>query len=386
MFEVTASETLEGALESADFVVISIEPGPVTMRYADLEIPGEYGIIQPVGDTTGPGGVLRALRAVPVYEEFAHRIVAACPKAWVINYTNPMTLCTAALYAAEPGIKAFGCCHEVFNTQEILAKWAGEWFETEVPDRREIRLDLAGVNHFTFATSAFWDGRALLPLVREKAVQADFFADRTDTALDRKAREKWFDHDTLIACDFLLRFGALGAAGDRHLTEFVPWYLSGEEELHRWGVVLTPYSWRVEQMKKFSRREPDAPLEPSGEEGVDQMKALLGIDPLITNVNIPNRGQLQGLPAGAVVETYAHFSRDEIRPIVSSPLPPALESMTLRISQTQSMILQAALRRDRDMAFQALLCDPLVRIPTDKAWKMFLEMLEYARGYLPVLS
>ncbi len=382
-FEVNAVKTMKEALEGAHFVVISIEPGPITMRYADLEIPAKYGILQPVGDSTGPGGILRALRAVPIYEEYARQIMDYCPKAWVINYTNPMTLCTAVLYAVEPEIKAFGCCHEVFNTQAILARLVGEWFGVQEPDRAEIQLDIAGVNHFTFATSASWDGRGLFPHLRGMIAKEGFFSDHTAEALARRENQLWFTHDALIAFDYFRRFGVLGAAGDRHLVEFVPWYLGSEEELHRWGVILTPYSWRVERMKTFSQRSADAPLEPSGEEGVDQMQALLGIKPLVTNVNIPNRGQMAGMPDGAVVETYAQFRQDEIRPVVSRPLPGMLESIIFHIAEVQAAVLEAALERDRDLAFQALLNDPLVRIPTDRAWEMFLEMLDHTKEFLP---
>lgn len=163
-FETCVPESLSDALDGADFVVSSIEPGPITMRYADLEIPRRYGILQSVGDTVGPGGLLRAMRAVGTHLEFAHAIMEHCPEAWVVNYTNPMTLCTSALYAAEPGIKAFGCCHEVFGTQRRIGKWVQEWFDLETPPpRREIVLDIAGVNHFTLARGVAWQEQDLFP-------------------------------------------------------------------------------------------------------------------------------------------------------------------------------------------------------------------------------
>jgi alpha-galactosidase len=382
-FRVRAVRSAQEALEGSDFVVLSIEPGSITMRYADLEIPRRYGILQPVGDTTGPGGILRALRAVPIYEDYAHQIMTACPRAWVINYTNPMTICTASLYAAEPGIKAFGCCHEVFGTQERLADWVGRWFKTEPPDRRFLRLDITGVNHFTFATAASWDGHDLFPRIRDMIADPAFFADRSETAARRRAEEKWFENDGLIACDFFARFGVLGAAGDRHLAEFVPWYLTSEENLHRWGVTRTPYEWRVARLSRLSRREPGAPLTPSGEEGVQQMRALLGDDSLVANVNLPNRGQAPDLPPGAVVETYARFERDEIRPLLSRPLPPLLASIVSHVAKVQQTTLEAARLGDREMAFQALIADPLVRISTDDARRMFAEMLDHAREALP---
>jgi alpha-galactosidase len=382
-FQVRAVDGPEKALQGADFVVLSIEPGPISMRYADLEIPAKYGIVQPVGDTTGPGGILRALRAVPVYEDYSHRIMVHCPRAWVINYTNPMTICTAALYAAEPEIRAFGCCHEVFGTQRRLAALVADWFGVQRPDEKVIRLDVAGVNHFTFATAALWENVDLFPRLLEMIGAEGFFADHTAEALKRREQESWFESDGLIAFDFLARFGALGAAGDRHLAEFVPWYLGSEEDLHRWGVVLTPYSWRVRRSEKPSRREVEAPLLSSGEEGVRQILALLGGGSFVTNVNVPNRGQVPGLPTGAVVESYAHFEQRRIRPIVSRPLPLALAGITRHIVDLQSITLRAARTRDRDLAFQALLSDPLVRIPTDRAWQMFGEMLDHAAEALP---
>ena len=127
-FKACAVKTLGACLKAADFVVISIEPGPIEARYADLEIPLKYGIVQPVGDSTGPGGILRALRSIPVYAQFAASIMEHCPRAWVINYTNPMTICTRTLYAVAPKIRAFGCCHEVFGSQQRNAKLADGWF------------------------------------------------------------------------------------------------------------------------------------------------------------------------------------------------------------------------------------------------------------------
>jgi galacturan 1,4-alpha-galacturonidase len=382
-FSVVAVDSLDDALRGADFVVISIEPGPITMRFADLEIPATSGIHQPVGDTTGPGGILRALRSVPLFEGFAHAIARHCPNAWVINYTNPMTLCVSALYAAEPSLKAFGCCHEVFGVQERIASLVGRWRSMPSPQRHEIRMQIAGVNHFTFATAASFEGEDLFPRLKAMISGPDFFADRTAEALKRRDAEQWFDSDGLVSCDFLRTFGALGAAGDRHLAEFVPWYATGPESLHRWGVVLTPYQWRVRRMQSVSTRDPAAPLTASGEEGVAQMHALLGLADLTTNVNVPNRGQAPFLPPGAVVESYATFEKDRVTPLVGPALPRALAIHVQRVAEVQRITLDAALRRDRDIALQALLADPLVHISTDAARRMFDEMLRYAKDHLP---
>jgi len=388
-FQVNAYHTAAEALAGADFVFLSILPGPMWMFANDLDIPAKYGILQTVGDTTGPGGISRALRSVPIYLDYAHQIMAHCPDAWVINYTNPMTLCTSAFYAAEPEIKAFGCCHEVFGTQMRLARLVEQYLDVPRPDRREIHTEIAGVNHFTFATAAHWNGIDLYPLVERTMGEPGFWDDLTEWALEQQAQGNWFHSQARIACYFLRRFGVLGAAGDRHLAEFVPWYLVSEENLNRFGVILTPSSYRLGTWAPPAGTSPRPPrpddghLHRTGEEGVDQMLALLGVRNLDTNVNLPNRGQLPDLPLGAIVETNAQFRKDSLAPVVPKPLPAGAHNLVRRAIEVQRMTLQAAVERDVDLAFQALLLDPLCRIPVDPAWAMFVELLQANREMLP---
>ena len=382
-FETYATKTSAQALKGADFVFLSILPGPVEMMVNDLDIPARYGILQPVGDTTGPGGISRAMRAVPTYQDYAHQIMRFCPNAWVINYTNPMTLCVAALYAAEPEIKAFGCCHEVFGTQGMLAGVVADEMNVRRPKRQAIHTEVVGVNHFTFARRATWRGRDLYPTLRRKMRTRDFWKDRTDWSREQKRRGIYFASQELVAFDFLRRYGVLGAAGDRHLAEFVPWYAESEETLHRYGVVLTPSSYRLDQYRRPPEAAPaerarpkqkPARLKPSGEEGVGQLLALLGFRDLDTNVNLPNRGQIPWLPQGAVVETNAALRRDSVTPLATSAVPAGLAALIRRVVDNQQLTLAAAMAKDTDMAFQAVLNDPLCTIPTDSAWRMFKEL------------
>lgn len=384
-FDVTVVPELEDALEGADFVVISIEPGPIEYRHADLEIPARYGVLQTVGDTTGPGGILRAMRSAGIFEDFGRRIQKTAPDAWVINYTNPMAVCTASLLRGGPGLKVFGCCHEVFSTQKLLAQKVAEWFDVTKPGREEICLDIAGVNHFTWATSARWNGRELLPLLAESISDDKVFDSRESQARERVAAGRWFESDHLVALDLLRRFGALGAAGDRHLVEFLPWYLTGESNLYRWGVVQTPYSWRLSRMsapRKTAEEITNGTLAPSGEEGVQQIEAILGLRELTTNINLPNQGQLCCAPHGVIVETYAEFGKNQVRPLLAGTPPTGVEALIRRAAEDQQLLLDAISSRSLDKAFQSLLASPLVRIPTDKARAMFDEMVAATREML----
>ncbi len=382
---VRAARSLADALRGADAVVISTEPGPVTMRYADLVIPARHGILQTVGDTTGPGGLVRAMRAIPDYLDFGEAIARHCPRAWVINYTNPMTLCTAALHATFPAIRAFGCCHEVLGVRTRLASDVARWLDVPVPPGEEIELDIAGLNHFTWATAARWLGTDLFPFIAQDAARPA--ASRNASALARKnrAREEWFESPGLVALDLFRRYGALGAAGERHLVEFLPEYLRDEQTLHRWGVVATPYAWRLRHRKgpdeslDALRRQP---LKPSGEEGVRMLEALTGHGEFVTSVNLPNTGQMPGLPPGAIVETNARFSAGQIAPLVPRRLAPAAEARVRHAADVQAQILAAARARDVSAAFNALIADPLCARPIDDTRTMFSKMLAHARTHL----
>jgi galacturan 1,4-alpha-galacturonidase len=394
-FRVTWTTNLRRALRGADFVVIGISPGPASMFAHDLDIPLRYGVLQTVGDTTGPGGISRALRTVPLMTRFAEAVAEHCPKAWVVNYTNPMTLATAALHAAAPGIKAFGSCHEVAAATRRLTAIADGYAGSARPSGKPIHMDIAGVNHFTFATTARRGAPNLFTLVDRHLREPGRFADQTAYARDNAARGAFWDHRGLIAMDLYRRFGALGAAGDRHLAEFVPWYLAdGESGLHRWGVVVTPSSLRTGVWRPAPGVVPapnplapssDVPerLTPSGEEGVAQMCALAGAGDLVTNVNLPNEGQMPDLPPGAIVETNAMFQSDSVRAIAPKPLPEALSALVRRIVDVHRLTLQAGRSRDFDTALQAVLLDPLCRLSTDRAAAMLRELIQANRELLP---
>ena len=378
VLSVSVASTLDEGLRGADFVIIAIEPGLTEIRKFDLELPEEYGILQSVGDTTGPGGLMRARRAIPLFIDFARAIEKNCPDAWVINYTNPMTLCTSALYKGYPGIKALGCCHEVFHTESYIAAFIAEKRGIETPDRREIDIDVSGLNHFTFVTKARYKGEDVMPLFKEYVKNNDVFADRTESAKGRVKEGKWFDSDHLVALRFLRDFDTLGAAGDRHLAEFVPFFLTSDEDVWRYGFVRTPYSYRAAEdiRKKNKVYTPDELIaKPSDEEGVDIILSLAGERTLKTNINIPNIGQVGYLKKGHIVESNGYISANSIVPIVSTDPSLSIQAMVQRIEAEQSIALEAILGNDMDKLFEAFILDPLVDIPIDKAHELFERML-----------
>ena len=166
-WEYKTYKTIEEALTGADFVVISILPGTFDEMAVDVHMPERLGIWQSVGDTAGPGGIIRALRTIPMFVEIAEAIKKYSPNAWVINYTNPMTLCVKTLYHVFPEIKAFGCCHEVFGTQKVLKGIAEETFGLKDIPRQDIHVNVLGINHFTWFDYASYKGIDLFPVYRD---------------------------------------------------------------------------------------------------------------------------------------------------------------------------------------------------------------------------
>jgi alpha-galactosidase len=384
-----AVSALEDALREADFVVLSIQPGTLECMAQEIAIAEAYGLFFPVGDTTGAPGLVRGLRAAAIYADFARAIASICPRAWVINYTNPMTICTRTLTRVEPGLKAFGCCHEVFATQSLLADLASQHLSvTPAPTRDEIRVNVLGLNHFTWIDRAYYGEVNLLDVVRRHIAQPGVLRPYTPDEVERWGN--WFRSAEQVKFALFQRYGLLAAAGDRHLVEFVPGYIRSPETLFRWGVIRTPVAWRIERWRAAPQRTRDllagrAPLAlgASGEEGVAQIKALLGLGDTVTNVNLENQGQVANLPLRAVVETNARFSRDEVRPLAAGALPPGLQSLMARHVSNQEMIIEAALTRDRELAFQAVLNDPTNCLPIDETWEMFNQMLQASRDFLP---
>jgi len=375
-----AVETLAEALNGADFVFISIQPGPLGMMAHEVAVAEKYGMFFPVGDTTGAPGLMRGLRSAIIFEGFGHAIAEHCPEAWVINYTNPMTICTRTLTKAEPGLKVFGCCHEVFGTQHLLAELAQESLSLpEIPNRDEIRVNVFGINHFTWIDRADFQGQDLLRIARQHIEKTGVL--RPYTREEVETEGDWFQDHHQIKFELLKRYGSLAAAGDRHLSEFVPGFTHSPEELFRWGIIRTPVAWRIERWKiapQIVRDYLEGRLkwtpQQSGEEALRQIRALLGLEDFITNVNTENVGQVSNLPLHAVVETNAHFSRDRVTPLTAGSLPPGVHGLVSRHVANQEMIIEAALGKDQNLAFQAVFNDPTTRLPIDKAWAMFNEI------------
>ena len=383
-------DSLRSALLGADFVVISILPGTFDEMESDVHLPERLGICQSVGDTAGPGGLVRALRAIPMFVTIAEAVRDYAPASWVINYTNPMSVLVKTLYEVFPKIKAFGCCHEVFGTEKVLAAAVEEVLGLGPVRREDVHVNVLGINHFTWFDQASYKGYDLFPVYEE-------FIRRHPEGYnepDRNWMNSTFNCAHLVKFDLFRRFGAIAAAGDRHLAEFMPGdeYLRDPETVTRWKFGLTPVSWRKKDLQeRLARSErlyegtEKFRLEPTGEEGILLIKSLCGLTRVVSNVNIPNRFQAPDLPASAVVETNAVFSRDSVRPVLAGSLPESLLPLVKVHTDGHELILDAALRCSFEPAFEAFMNDPLVRgrISATDGRTLLRDMIRNTLRYLP---
>ncbi len=387
------ADSLEEAVTGSDFVIISILPGTFDEMETDVHMPERIGVWQSVGDTVGPGGVVRALRTIPMIVRIAEAVKKCAPEAWVINYTNPMATCVRALYHAFPEIKAFGCCHEVFGTQKILKNMCEERLGMENVDRREIIVNVLGINHFTWFNEASCRGVDLFPVYRE------FVAENNKTGLDKKD-ENWMNDlegcssKNLVKFDLFERYGWIAAAGDRHLVEFMPGneYLKDPETVKSWGYKLTKVSGRKEELKKRMAKSDrliageELELKPSGEEGVALIKAILGLGRFVSNVNIPNTyGQIPNLPRETVVETNAVFAKDSIKPVVAGMLKDDIRMLILPHAINQDRILRAAVNCEFEPALCAMMEDANMsaKCTKEQAEELLKDMINATKKYLP---
>src|SRR6478672_2391639 len=262
------------ALPGADYVVVCISTGAFESMRHDLEIPERYGIKQSVGDTVGPGGVMRSLRNIPVLLDIARDIEELCPDAWMLNITNPMTtLCRAV--TRETSVKTVGLCHEITGAQYTLSQILDV-------DFRSFDFEVVGVNHLPIITKLFIDGADAMDRLREKLADPEKLADEPIYLPVELRRELGNVADDFTKRDLVTsnqvkfalfeRFGVLPGAGDRHLVEFFPGFLTEESEWgKRWNVGLTSIAdrevWVDRYKDQFARLRTitEVPKMPSGE-------------------------------------------------------------------------------------------------------------------------
>ncbi|WP_423464926.1 alpha-glucosidase/alpha-galactosidase [Promicromonospora sp. MS192] len=337
---VVASADRRTALEGADFVINMIQVGGVEATYKDLQIPERYGLRQTIGDTTGVGGIFRALRTFPVLTALAADMRELCPDAWLLNYTNPMAMNVWWLSVVAPELKVAGLCHSVYWTAHDLAELVG------VPVEKT-RYRAAGVNHQAWLLEWEHQGRDLYPLLRERIA--------ADPELERRVRVEIFR-----------RIGYYPTETSEHSSEYLSWFLRSDAQIERYRLQPLEYVGisrenlaELERARQTLAAGGDLELEEGASEYAPQI-----IHSLVTgtrreiHVNVPNRGLIDNLGQDAVVEVPAVVDADGVAPVAMGALPIQCAAVNQAYVSVGRLTVEAARTGNPLLVRQAALMDP----------------------------
>jgi alpha-galactosidase len=382
-WKVSSTTRRREALPGSDYIVNCIEvSGTACVRF-DNDIPMKYGVDQCIGDTTGPGGLFKGLRTIPVFLEVLKDAEELCPRALVLNYTNPMSMmCLAA--GRSSSMQVVGLCHSVQGTSHLLAKRA------EVP-YEEMNFECAGVNHLAWFTRLEHKGKDLYPKLKAMA--------RQDLAGKPSNKDDAWDR---VRKDLMLQFGAFTTEGSGHNSEYLPYYRKRKDVMKtycgagyeggsrfyatnwpRWRKEVDQRRLRILQGKEsidtkrsweyaswiIEAHQKDVPYRIFG----NVMNSKDGSGPLISN-----------LPTDGCVELACMIDGQGIHPTRYGKLPAQMAGVCDSNMRMFDLGAQAAIERSKEMAIHALMLDPLTSAVCSlkEIRKMTEELFKAEKPYL----
>jgi alpha-galactosidase len=365
-------EQRRDALKGSDFVVNAIQVGgyrPSTV--IDFEIPKKYGLRQTIADTLGIGGIMRALRTIPVMLDFARDMEAVCPEALFLNYTNPMAILTGALLRMT-SIRAVGLCHSVQSCVPRLLEELG----MEI-DERDTRWSIAGINHMAWLTEISHNGIDLYPEIKRRAVEKN--------AAARSAGGP--KHDDMVRLEILRHFGYYVTESSEHTSEYSPYWIKSSDPglIDEFNIPLDEYPRRCERQIADWKNQRAEVVQNRGlthtrshEYGSSIMEAIVTGRPTRIHGNLLNRGLIPNLSPLACVEVPCLVDRNGVQGVAVAPLPPQCAALNSTNISVQELTIQAAMTGEREYVYQAAYLDPhtAAELSLDKIRSMVDELLE----------
>ena len=349
-FEVEAYNHYKAALPGADFVIFTYAVGAYAAWKRDIATCTRFGVNQSVGDTIGPGAVIRILRSIPLALEIAHEMEKVCPEAYIINYTNPEGAQCLAIQKYSK-IKSFGLCH---GTPDTAADLARKVFGVE---SQKLVYEAAGVNHLTWFTALSIDGQDVYPQLRERL------------------RETGYAKKEQVSFDLYRIFGLYPAPGDRHVQEFFSTFLRDKVIERRdltWknNDFIVVDGWRREDARLMDEildhdRGYEHFLTGSGESATHFMRALATGTTTTEMVNVQNRGYIENISDGVIVELPTFVNQMGLKPMHIGRLPDAIAAKCESLGREYLLLVDAAVTGDADKARAAMYMDPLCAMCDD---------------------
>jgi len=375
-WEVVASTDRKEVMAGSDFIINTIEVSGVQTVQYDYEIPLKYGVDQCIGDTVGPGGIMKALRTIPPWLEILKDAEDLCPEAYVLNYTNPMSMMMLATFRASK-MKAVGLCHSVQGTSINLADYL------EIP-YEELEWKCAGINHMAWFTELTHEGKDVYPALKEKA----------------RGNKEIYERDP-VKFELLFHLGYFVTESSGHMSEYVPYFRKRSElidkycrEGYRGGRGFYAKNWPKwrERLDDFRKKVIAGEVEPDLRRSVEYACEI--IEGVVFNRckviygNVLNSGLIINLPQNEVVEVACLIDRTGIHPTYFGELPPQLAALNKSNMAVYDLTVRAIMNNSYEMAEQALMLDPLTAAvcSLEEMRNMFAELYKAEKDYIPKLE
>ena len=327
------------AIDGADFVLNMVQIGGHEATLRDFEIPARYGLRQSIADTLGVGGIFRMLRTAPHMLAVGNEMAELCPRAWLLNYTNPMAMLCQLVYQGTPTKQVVGLCHSVQATVRDLSELVG------VP-QEEVTFLSAGINHQAFLLRFEYGGESLYPRLDERIA--------ADPELQRRVRVALYR-----------RFGYFQTESSEHAAEYVPWLMRHDDQLERYRVPVNEYITRCEdnliefeRVKEALAAGESMPLERSSEYAATIVNSMVTGEPSVVYGNVPNTGLIPELPPGTCVEVPCVVEQNGLRPTQVLDYPPQLAALNRTYANVVELTVRAVLEERPDYVRIAALLDP----------------------------
>ena len=364
------------ALKGADVVIVTILAGGTDIWRHDIEIPKKYGVDINIGDTRGPSGIFRFLRTLPVMVDIVRDMERFCPKAVMLNYTNPMAMLCGALQRSTH-IPVTGLCHSVQGTAKMLADWIGAAYS-------DVTYLCAGINHQAWYLKFEVNGQDAYPLIHKAITEnPDIY------------------NEEIVRNEMFLHLGYYVTESSGHNSEYNWWFRKRPDLIEKYCIhgkgwnpgeyacILKEYqenekTWR-DQAKQWFAGETPISLARGEEYAAYIINALKGGEMYKFNGNFPNTQLVTNLPQGACVEVPAVVDKAGFHPIHVGALPPECVLLTQLSSGIEEMAITAALTGDPLMVYRAIAHDPLTAAVLSLAEikTMVNEMFAQNKPHLP---
>jgi alpha-galactosidase len=355
------------ALAGADFVINAVNIGGHEATLRDFEIPARYGLRQTIADTLGVGGIFRGLRTFGFLDGLARDMLAHCPDAWLLNYTNPMAMNIQFLHRRHPTLKVLGLCHSVYWTVHDLSALIGVPFA-------DVSFHSAGVNHQAWVLRWERDGQDLYPLL-DLLIAAD-------PDLQRRVR-----------VDMYRRLGFYPTETSEHSSEYVPWYLHDPREIERLRIPVDDYvaisaanlaeiEALIPQVAAGNYTEPE---EEAAEYAPQVIHSMITGTPRTIQVNVANTGLISNLPEDAAVEVPCVVDAAGATPVAVGDLPAQCAALNRAFLSVVDLTVRAATEQRPDHIRHAMLADPnaAATLSVQQIWQLADDMVEAHSDHLP---